>query len=91
MMTPFPPKTPMQMGLLKQRPPQHSSPPLTPEQKRQVEAARVRPSAATTISTKSKRPPPTGSRTSRLAALRRAESAPSPRTFANIRCRLGAH
>lgn len=39
-MTPFPPKTPMQMGLLKQRPPQHSSPPLTPEQKRHVEAAR---------------------------------------------------
>jgi len=40
MMTPFPPKTPMQMGLLKEPALQHFSPPLTPEQKRQVEAAR---------------------------------------------------
>ena len=40
MMTPFPPKTPMQMGLLKEREPQRPAPPLSPEQKRQVEAAR---------------------------------------------------
>jgi hypothetical protein len=40
MMTPFPPKTPMQMGLLKEAGPHRPAPPLTPEQKRQVEAAR---------------------------------------------------
>ena len=40
MMTPFPSKTPMQMGLLKEAGPHRPSPPLSPEQKRQVEAAR---------------------------------------------------
>jgi hypothetical protein len=40
MMTPFPPKTPMQMGLLKEPGPQRQSTSLTLDQKRQIEAAR---------------------------------------------------
>ena len=40
MMTPFPPKTPMQMGLLKEPGPQRQSTSLTLDQKRQNEAVR---------------------------------------------------
>ena len=39
MMTPFPPKTPMQIGLLKEPGPQRQSTSLTLDQKRQIEAA----------------------------------------------------
>ena len=71
MMTPFPPKTPMQMRREAEHGPPRPTPPLTPQQKREIEAKHPQLGG--------------GSRTSRPAASKCADSCSSPRTFANIR------
>ena len=78
MMTPFPPKTPMQMRREAEHGPPRPTPPLTPQQKREIEAKHPQLGG--------------GSRTSRPAASKCADSCSSPRTFAmDSRARLGVN
>jgi hypothetical protein len=79
-MTPFPPKTPMQMRREAEHEPQRPSPPPGP-----VDPESARPWRATAMTSPSRRLPPTGSRTSRAhahKALRLLRFAPRPRSKA---------